>query len=415
MKARKLAIGLAALSVAAAACTSKAPAGEPSPGVSQEALKIGLVAPFSGPLSSIGRNMREGVALAIEALNAKGGVLGRPVELVERDSEDTASKVNEIVREFVEKERVSLIIGPPSNTAYPAIDQYVRDHKVITMPVITSGILKRNPNPYVFRIMIPDDIQVDLMVRYAVKTRGFSKIAVAATDDPGGKDFLALTKAALASHGTRPTTAIQFSPDDLDLSAVSLTLKQSGAQAIIFGSHIGPYAARLATANANQGYRPQILGFAGLTSYTYADLAREAAVGTVFIAVPIYSTVPRSQWGPRVAEFYDLYTKRYFPTGTESVVGADKVIGAAFLTYDGVQMWAKAAGKAGTADGEKVQAVLNGGFTYGPDESVGGLRWSYSASDHEGIHPGDMWFYRWDKEGSKIRFKFLGPAEDLAR
>lgn len=399
--------------VVSGACAAERPTGVPGLAAPAQPIKIGLVAPFSGPLSSIGRNMREGVTLAVEDLNKSGGVLGRKVEVVERDG-DTTQKIAEIVREFVEKERVSLIVGPPSNAAYPAIDQYVRDHKVITMPIITSAALKKNVNPYVFRIMIPDDIQVDLMVRYAVKTRGLRKVAVVATDDAGGKDFVALAEASLSDQRLKPTTTILFSPDDLDLSPVALNLKKSGAEAIIFGSHIGPYAARLATANSNLGYDAQILGFAGLTSYTYADLAREAAVGTVFVAVPIFSTVDRSRWSPTVAAFYDRYTARFFKEGPNSAVGADKVIGAAFLTYDGVRMWAKAVTKAGSAGGKRVQPVLTD-FRYGPDESVGSLAWSYSPGDHEGIHQGDMWFYEWVKEGPSIRFKFLGRGEELAK
>lgn len=400
------------LALAGGACAREQPIG-PAGELPAEPIKIGLVAPFSGVAASIGRNMREGVVLAVEDINNAGGVLGRRLEIVERDG-DTTPKIGDIVREFVEKENVSLIIGPPSNAAYPAIEQYVREREVITMPIITSTALRERVNPYVFRIMIPDDIQVDLMVRYAVNTKRFRRLAVVATDDAGGRDFVELAEASLDGLGVRPATTIFFSPDALDLSDVALKVKQSGAEAIIFGSHIGPYAARLATANRNLGYTGPMLGFAGLTSYTYADLARDAAVGTVFVAVPIFSTVDRSQWSPRVADFYDKYVDRYFKDGTTSAVGADKVIGAAFLTYDGVQMWAKAATQAGSVEGEKVQPVLSN-FSHGPEESVGSLAWSYTNDNHEGIHPGDMWFYEWVEEGSSIKFKFLGRAEELAK
>jgi ABC-type branched-subunit amino acid transport system substrate-binding protein len=192
-----------------------------------------------------------------------------------------------------------------------------------------------------------------------------------------------------------------------------LKLQRSGADAVIIGSHIGPYAARILTAAQSLGFHPQWLGLAGLTSYTLADLARDAVVGLIFVA-PANPILTGSQnIPPNAKHFYNEYVQKYFPDGIRSESGANKVIGAAFLTYDGVKMWAQAAEKAGTTDPTQVDKIFNAGFTFGPAASSADLTWHYTATDHEGFHQLGAWFYQWVKDKNGIEFKFLGTSKQL--
>jgi ABC-type branched-subunit amino acid transport system substrate-binding protein len=113
-------------------------------------------------------------------------------------------------------------------------------------------------------------------------------------------------------------------------------------------------------------------------------------------------------------KFLAEYKKCCFPDGIRSEVGANKTIGAAFLTYDGVKMWAQAAEKAGSFEPEEVDKVFNAGFTFGPEDSSASLTWSYTATDHEGFHATDAWFYQWVKDKNGIEYKFIGDAAKLA-
>jgi branched-chain amino acid transport system substrate-binding protein len=257
--------------------------------------------------------------------------------------------------------------------------------------------------------MIPDDIQVNLLVDYAAGR--FSRVAILAENNETGKAIVELAEEELAANGRRAVATELFSEDELDLSPVVLKARQAGADAIILGTHIGPYAARIATAADSLGYDPQLLGLAGLTSYTYPDLARDRAVGTIFVAPPI--PVLAGTDTEAAQAFYEQYVERYFPDGTVSDSGADKVTGAAYLTYDGVMMWAAAAEQAGSADSVEVTKVFNAGYDFGPEESSAGIAWHYDADDHEGFHEGDTWFYEWARTGSGIEFTFLGDAGEV--
>lgn len=375
-------------------------------------VKIGLVAPFSGTAASIGRNMREGVTIAVDELNAQGGVLDRQIEIVARDNEFEPAKTSQVAREMIQQDGVSVLIGPPGTTSYLAISDLVEQEQVVTMPIVTGPQLEQDLNPYTYRLMIPDDIQVNVLVDYAVE-QGFEDIAVIGEDNETGKAIADLAADELQPHGLRPALTEFFTEDELDLTPVVLQAQQAGADAVIIGSHIGPYAARVVNAADSLGYDPQFLGLAGLTSYTYSDLARDAAVGTVFVAPPV-PVLADEGLTPSAEQFHQTYVDRYFTDGTTSETGADKVTGAAYLTYDGVKMWAEAVEQAGTTDPTAVAEVFDAGFDFGPEGSSAGIEWHYDAQDHEGFHEGDTWFYAWRKNGTRIEFEFLGDAAELA-
>src|SRR4051812_19133315 len=126
-------------------------------------IKIGLIGPFSGIAASVGRNMREGVQIAIDELNAKGGVNGDQIELVARDDEFDPAKDAQVARELIEQDHVAMIIGPAGATDYLAIDQLISQSHTIDMPIVTDPVLKEHINPYTFRIMIPDDVEIGLL------------------------------------------------------------------------------------------------------------------------------------------------------------------------------------------------------------------------------------------------------------
>jgi branched-chain amino acid transport system substrate-binding protein len=325
------------------------------------------------------------------------------------DNEFDPAKTSEVARELIQGQGVSALFGPPGTTSYLAIDDLVAQEQVITFPIVTGNQIEESVNEYTFRLMIPDDIQVNLLVDYAAGR--FSKVAILAENNETGKAIVELAEERLAERGDRAVATELFSEDELDLSPVVLKARQAGADAIILGTHIGPYAARIATAADSLGYDPQLLGLAGMTSYTYPDLARDRAVGTIFVAPPI--PVLAGTDTEAAQAFYDQYVERYFPDGTVSDSGADKVTGAAYLTYDGVMMWAAAAEQAGSADSVEVTKVFNAGYDFGPEESSAGIAWHYDAEDHEGFHEGDTWFYEWARTGNGIEFTFLGDAEEV--
>src|SRR5690606_5244438 len=134
-------------------------------------LRIGVSGPFSGPSAPMGLSMRDGIRIAAAEINAGGGLLGRRVELVERDDEASNELGAQIVREFVNRERVVAGLGIV-NTGVALASQ--RHYQTARIPVITSvatgTLITRQfqppefPENYVFRVSANDTLQAEVIV-----------------------------------------------------------------------------------------------------------------------------------------------------------------------------------------------------------------------------------------------------------
>jgi branched-chain amino acid transport system substrate-binding protein len=408
----KLLLILLPLALLAAACGGGASGPKSQVSGGDGPIKIGVVGPMTGLAGFVGKNMVEGIQLAVEDLNKDGGVLGRQVEFVTRDDEGDPAKTTTAVRELVEKENVSALFGPTGSSNYLSVARIIEDNKVPSWVIMSGKELSRNVNPYAFRAYIPDAPEVDALTKYAAKK--FSRIALVVSNDADGNEFAETTAASLAALGKEVVSTQKFSLDETDHSAIALKIKQAHADAVIIGTHLGLFASRFATAAKNLDLDAQLLGLAGLVNYTYPDLGRAAADGTIFVSFRSWGHLPRDEWPASVREFYEAYVKRYLPEGEFSETGAYRAYSTNFLTYDMVKIWADAVTKAKSADREKVGETLNAGYSYPSEESVIGVEWKYNATDHDGIRPGDLYFYRWEMgSDDKFTLKFHGTVTDV--
>lgn len=405
-------VTLAALvSLLAAACggAGETPRGEEETGP----IRIGVVGPMTGLASFVGKNMVEGIQLAVDDINSSGGLLGgRFVEFVQRDDEFDPAKTSTAVRELVEKEGIVALFGPASTSAYLSISRIIEDAAVPSWVIMAGPELTESVNPYAFRAYLPDSVEIDALAEYAVDH--YSKVAILSGNDAEGQSFATAARAGLLKHGRSPVGVESFAQDETDFSPIALKIKQSGADAVILGTHLGLFASRYSVAAKNIGSTAQILGVAGLINYTYPDLARGSADGTVFVSFRSWGHLARDDWPDSVRTFYEAYVERYLPEGEFSETGAYRAYSTNFLTYDMVKIWAAAVEEAGTADPKKVGDVLNGGFTYPAEKSVIGVPWRYTATDHDGIQPGDLYFYQWKLGGDgKFTLRFVGTVTDV--
>src|SRR3954454_4195603 len=162
-----------ALALAAASVTTFSMAADP--------IKIGVDGPFTGGSSSMGVSMRDGVRLAAEEINKSGGVLGRPLQLVERDDEAKNERGVQIAQELINKEKVVAVVGYINTGVALASQRFFQEAKVPVMNnVATGSVVTRQfddqPVNYVFRNAAADRIQAPMIVDEAVTKRGFKKV-----------------------------------------------------------------------------------------------------------------------------------------------------------------------------------------------------------------------------------------------
>ena len=174
-----------------------------------EPLKIGYLGDFSGPIAEFGPVIQTGVELAIEHINAAGGVLGQPVELVTGDTRvDTVQGVEE-ARRLVEVEGVHAIVGPLSSTVTIAVAESVTGPAgvpTISPSATSPSITVADDNGYLFRSTISDAAQGVALADLA-SDEGYDNVAVLFRNDAYGQGLADAFEAAF--DGTVTSASIE--------------------------------------------------------------------------------------------------------------------------------------------------------------------------------------------------------------
>src|SRR3954465_3848412 len=144
-----------------------------------EPIKIGLVAALSGPSAKSGEGITRGLTIAIDEINAKGGVLGgRMLELVRRDDESNPGKGQTAARELIDKEGVVALFGGIDSPVSLAIVPLVNQAQVPFMGVwaAATNITRNGANPnYVFRVSAVDVLVDRALIKHATTSFGAKK------------------------------------------------------------------------------------------------------------------------------------------------------------------------------------------------------------------------------------------------
>jgi len=352
------------------------------PGASAaEPIKIGVSGPFTGGSAPMGVSMRDGVKLAAAEINAHGGVLGRQLQLVERDEEAKNERGVQVAQELINKEQVVATLGY-ANTGVALASQ--RFYQAARIPVInnvaTGSIITRQftdqPDNYVFRNAANDQIQSAMIVDEAVTKLKFSKVAILADSTNYGQLGRADLEQALEKKGIKAVAVEKFNIKDVDMTAQLLKAKQAGAQVILtYG--IGPELAQIANGMEKLGWKVPMIGSWTLSMGNFIDNAGKNGEGTrmpqTFIQAP---TTPKRK------AFIDGYLKAYNPPQGRIPSPVSAAQG-----YDSLYLLVAAIKQAGSTDGPKVKAALEN-----LNGTVDGVVTTYSKpftkDDHEAIKPG---------------------------
>ncbi|HEY1132629.1 MAG TPA: ABC transporter substrate-binding protein [Roseateles sp.] len=341
-------------------------------------IKIGVAGPFTGGSSSMGVSMRDGVRLAAEEINKSGGVLGRQIQLVERDDEAKNERGVQIAQELINKEKVAATVGYINTGVALASQRFFQDAKIPVMNNVATGsvITKQfedKPENYIFRNAAHDSIQAPMIVEEAITKRGFKKVAILADSTNYGQLGRADLEAALKLKGITPVAVEKFNIKDVDMTAQLLKAKEAGAEAVLtYG--IGPELAQIANGMTKLGWKVPMIGSWTLSMANYIDNAGPGGEGArmpqTFIQEP---TTPKRQ------SFIINYLKTFNPKNSR----IDSPVSAA-QGYDSIYLLAAAIKQAGSTDGPKIKAALEDLKT--PVEGVvTTYNKPFSKGDHEAI------------------------------
>jgi branched-chain amino acid transport system substrate-binding protein len=365
------------LSVAAALGVALA-----APVAAQEPIRIGLVTALSGQSARAGEAITRGLTIAIEELNASGGVLGRKFELVRRDDEATPAKGVIAARELIFKEKVAVLFGGLDTPVSLAIVPIVNEAKVPFMGPWAAGtpITKNGANPnFVFRVSAVDEIVNKAMLAYSQKTFNAKNCGMILVNNPWGESNEKGLIAALTAKGMKPAGIEKFEANDVDVVPQLTRLKAAGADCLFMVGNVGP-SAQVVKSLDRMGWKVPIVSHWGPAGGRFTELAGPSARDVHFVQT--YSFFGKQgPVGDKVLK--SLMAKYPDIKGPGDVTPAVGVANA----YDAMMLVAEAIRRAGKVDGP---AIREGFYQIG---TYNGLIKTYnkpfSPGNHDAVNEND--------------------------
>ncbi len=348
--------------------------------MAEDTIKFGVSGPYTGGSSSMGVSMRDGVRLAADEINKAGGILGKKIQLIERDDEAKNERGVQIAQELINKEHVVATLGYINTGVAQASQRFYEEAKIPVMNnVATGSILTKQflppefPNNYVFRTAAADNIQAPMIVEEAVTRRGFKKVAILADSTNYGQLGLSDLTKALSAKNMSPVAVEKFNIKDIDMTAQLLKAKEAGAEVILtYG--IGPELAQIANGMTKLGWKVPIIGSWTLSMANFIDNAGQGGQGA---RMP-QTFIQEANTQKRKA-FIEAYLKTFKPKNNR----IDSPVSAA-QAYDSVYILAAAIKQAQSTDGEKIRAALEDLQTK-VEGVVTTYDHPYTKDDHEAI------------------------------
>jgi branched-chain amino acid transport system substrate-binding protein len=304
-----------------------APAGEP--------VKIGFFMSLTGRDASFGEAASRGARLAIDDLNAAGGILGRPVELVVEDNRSLPGESATAVKKLLGRDKVVALVGECASSRTLEAAPLAQAAGV---PLVTPA--STNPRvtavgDCVFRVCFADPFQGAVLATYAWKNLGLRRAALlvdsTASYSVGLADVFAKTFTGL---GGEIVASQKYAGGDKDFRAQLTAIRATRAEAIFLPGYY--VEAGLAARQARElGLTATLLGGDGFEAPQLLEIGGEALEGAV------YSTHYSAESAdPTSRRFVAAYTARH----------GSAPVGLAALTYDAVGLIADAAGRAGSVE-----------------------------------------------------------------
>ncbi len=290
-------------------------------------LRLGLIGPFTGPSADFGLPMHNGVRMAVDEINAAGGYLGRPLELVVKDDTARPDVGRKLAEELVADKVVATIGFCNTGVAQQSLEVFQGARMPLIIPCATgTPLTSKYPaaQSYIFRTSARDAIQAPFIVQDLAK-RGWTKVAVFADTTGYGEAGLKDVEAALAARQLKPVHVARFATGVKDLGAELKAARDAGANVIV-GYTVGPENAVIAKGRRALKWDVPFVGPWTLSFPFFIDGARDAAEGALMVQT--FIAEPSNE---RRAAFLANYARKYSATRITVPVAAAQGYDTAYL------------------------------------------------------------------------------------
>jgi branched-chain amino acid transport system substrate-binding protein len=334
-------------------------------------LTIPFIGADSGPLQLLGTSQEHGAQLAINQINAKGGLLGMKLKASFHDDAGNPSQDVSVAHSILGS-KPPVLFGASSSSSSEAIEPLTTAAHVIQFPgSADSASVNAKKYPYVFRAYLTE-ITGDISLIKYLKAHHLNKVEILVSNTAYGLSAKADLSKRLAANGMSVAGAQTFTDGQADFTPQALQTKTDGADvAYMVGSATSDFS-DYAKAAQSIGLTIPFIGNAAVVTPTYAQLAGSAGTSTLG---QVYANQTYTSKGP--------VSKRLlvFKGGINQLGGKDDLLVVDMYWYDMVRLWAYAVKQAGTTKSAAVAKALESVKNY---VGVQGT-FSFSKAQHDGL------------------------------
>jgi branched-chain amino acid transport system substrate-binding protein len=347
-----------------------------SPAISasaKEPYKIGGIFAVTGPASFLGDPEKKSMEMAIEQINASGGIDGHMLEAVIYDTEGDPSKAVMGVSKLISKDNVIAIIGPSTTPTTLAVIPMIQKVKIPFISCAAGNKIVQPIDPWVFKTAQSDILAVAAIYEN-LKAKNIKKIGIISVGNAFGESGKEQLLAQAPDFGITVARSETYGAKDTDMTAQLTKLRQDNPEAIVcWGTNPGP--AVLAKNMQQLGLDIPLYQSHGVASPKFIELAGSAAEGIMLPTgkILVAGLLPDNDAQKEILTAYiSDYEKKY-----ESAVS-----GFGGYAYDAVMILA-AALKNSNGDKEKIREAIENTTNY---VGVSGI-FNFSKTDHNGLSP----------------------------
>jgi len=254
------------------------------PALAVDPIKIGLVNETTGPNAEAGSYTVNGTKLAVEEINAKGGILGRQIELRIEDNQSTNPGTVLAYSKLTGEGGITAIVGPIRSTQIQAASPTIQKGGIPALVGGTDPSLTKVNNPWIFRVRPNDSYSSRVIADFGVNSLQLKKWAIVHSTDAFGSGGMKALTAALQSYGVTPVLIQGYTNNSQDYTPIVLAIKKSGADVLATymtnSADLGIFAKQL----RQLGVGIPWVGSPSIVTDTAMKLAGPALFGTYAVA-----------------------------------------------------------------------------------------------------------------------------------
>jgi branched-chain amino acid transport system substrate-binding protein len=303
---------------------------------------VATAGPITGDLAALGEQYKQGATMAVNDINAAGGINGEKLVLEIGDDACVPEQATRVAEQLASK-GVKFVAGHLcSGSSIPASKVYAEEGIVMISPASTAEKFTDEGGWNVHRVCGRDDLQGQIGGAFLAKNFAGKKVAFIDDKSAYGKGLADAVRLNAEKGGIVAALAESITPGEKDYSALASKIKDAGIEAFYFGGY-HPEGALILKQLREQGSNAQMVSGDSMNNAEFWTIAGEAAEGMIFTYAP----------DPRKFPTAEAIVKKFLAAGYDPE-------GYTLQTYAAVQMYAAAAAAVGT-DGKKVAEWLRAG------------------------------------------------------